>query len=98
MATIIAGIFDTDERAGRARERLLSAGAVVGGPAGAVVAVNATRAPAAAPIADILRDCGARLVGQARGTWSDDRWTDFDPVARRRRLRPFLQPVSKAQP
>jgi len=51
-------------------------------PAGVLVAVR-TSSPEQEGLAAIaLRECGAREVERAQGTWSDGQWTDFDPVKR----------------
>lgn len=50
--------------------------------AGVLVAVRTTSAEQEGLAATALRECGAREVEHAEGTWTDGQWSDFDPVRR----------------
>jgi superoxide dismutase, Fe-Mn family len=76
MATIIAGLFDTTERAERAARRVLGLG------------VPAERIDTFFNNPPVQHDvdrgggvAGALVVEQTEGRWVDGRWADFDPLA-----------------
>lgn len=52
-------------------------------PAEAMVAVNVDAGTVAAgEIVRIFEECGAHQIEQAKGTWANGEWADFDPVSR----------------
>jgi hypothetical protein len=52
-----------------------------GRESGILVAVE-TRSPEdEVLVVDALRDCGARDIERAQGTWRDAQWADFDPLS-----------------
>ena len=52
-------------------------------PAEAMVAVNVDAGTVAAEtIVRIFEECGAQQIEQAKGTWANGEWADFDPVSR----------------
>ena len=52
-------------------------------PAEAMVAVNIDAGTVSSEeIVRIFEECGAHQIEQAKGTWANGEWTDFDPVSR----------------
>jgi len=52
-------------------------------PAEAMIAVNVDAGTVASEdIVRIFEECGAHQIEQARGTWANGEWADFDPVSR----------------
>lgn len=49
---------------------------------GVLVAIRAVSPEQQSLAARVLRDCGAREIEHAQGTWTNGEWSDFDPVQR----------------
>lgn len=52
-------------------------------PASSMVAINLDAAGCTEEmVVRVLEECGALMIEQAQGTWTDGYWADFDPISR----------------